>query len=265
MTGAFNALGGELWLSEQRYKPDVSEEDEEEVIFANRFSTLSVDESSGEDEGGENEGDNHSVEQKTAPATAEVKKKPTKKGKKGRRGRKPKTGTKAAAPASIPSLDQVPLENYRTIDDDGFFTEYRMAIYAFVHQWVELRHYLQDIWREVAYKGLNSAVAASLSNIPIGMIKDTQSQIAVDFPGHDSFEAIIDTLPRGGPDRAQSVVRFHKVCSKGDDAKISESSVLDANEEFLIHCYQDLLDFITDFQQTRSGKPTKNMAKEIQS
>lgn len=35
-------------------------------------------------------------------------------------------------------------------------------------------------------------------------------------------------------------------------------------EEFLINCYQDLVDFVTDFQKTGGGKPTKNMSKGIQ-
>jgi len=38
---------------------------------------------------------------------------------------------------------------------------------------------------------------------------------------------------------------------------------LDIKEQFSMHAYQDLLDFITDYQTTRSGKPTKRMMAEI--
>ena len=37
-------------------------------------------------------------------------------------------------------------------------------------QWVELRHYLQEVWHNVAYNGLNSAVTGTISNIAVGMI-----------------------------------------------------------------------------------------------
>lgn len=57
----------------------------------------------------------------------------------------------------------------------------------------------------MAYKGLNSAVAAALSNIVIGVIKDMQSQIFVDFPGHESFETVMQTITRGDPDKVQGM------------------------------------------------------------
>ncbi|KNG89764.1 hypothetical protein ANOM_002006 [Aspergillus nomiae NRRL 13137] len=261
LTEAFNALGGESWLSEQKSNLDVADEDEEEVVFANKFSTLSLNVSAGEDQGHEDEDDNDDEEQ--VAATVRSKAKAGKKGKKGRRTRKPKT--KVATAALTPCLDEVPLESYRIIEDEtGIITDYLMATYSFVRQWVELRHYLQGVWRDVAYNGLNSAVAATLSNIAIAMIKDTQSQIFVDFPGHESFETIMKTITRGDPDKAQGMfqMELHQTCTDGS-SDLVEASELDVREEFLIHSYQNLVDFMTDFQKTHSGKPTKNMSKEI--
>jgi hypothetical protein len=46
-------------------------------------------------------------------------------------------------------------------------------------------------------------------------------------------------------------------------AEIVHETVVDTKEQFLIHAYQDLVDFVTDFQKTRSGKPTKRLLAEI--
>lgn len=38
---------------------------------------------------------------------------------------------------------------------------------------------------------------------------------------------------------------------------------MDVKENLLIHTYRALLDFVIDFQKTRSGVPTRAMIKEI--
>lgn len=38
---------------------------------------------------------------------------------------------------------------------------------------------------------------------------------------------------------------------------------IDVREQFLIYAFEDLRDFVTDFQKTHSGKPTKRMLAEI--
>lgn len=80
--------------------------------------------------------------------------------------------------APSPDLQDVPLESYHIIEDEtGMVTDLLVAAYSLNRQSIELHHYLQGVWREVAYQCLNSAVAASMCNIAIGMIKDTRSQI----------------------------------------------------------------------------------------
>lgn len=54
---------------------------------------------------------------------------------------------------------------------------------------------------------------------------------------------------------------FHEADGTCD---MSSEYDIDVREEFLLHSYQDLFDFITDYQNTRSGKPTKAMLKSIQ-
>lgn len=169
--------------------------------------------------------------------------------------------------ASSPDLQEVPFESYRIIEDEsGMVTDYLMAVYSLTRQLIELRHYLQGIWHQVAYQGLNSVVAANLSHVAIAMIKDTEFQIFVDFPGHDSFDTIMQTLTRGDSDGAQGMFFDLQAGQHKPDGThgMSAQYDLDVREEFLLHSYQALSDFIIDYQKTRSGKPTKAMLRSIQ-
>lgn len=86
--------------------------------------------------------------------------------------------------------------------DSGIVTNYLIAIYSLVNRWVKLRYFVQDIWEKVAYSNFNSAVAGSISNTAVAMIKQTESEISVDFPGHESFETVMNTITRGDPEMA---------------------------------------------------------------
>jgi hypothetical protein len=261
---AFEALGGDEWVSKQKSETEsADEEDFEEIVFTNQFSTLGLNGSNdGNDEDDVDDGD--SDEPSTSASQVRPKKKATGKGKKGKRGKKargkPKPGVKE------PSLDEVPLESYRIIEDEsGIVTDYLLAVYSLIEQWVDLRQYVQGLWREVSYGGLNSAVAGTLSKIAIGMIKQAESSIFVDFPGHESYETVMKTITRGDPEKAQGQfhVALHRVGNNnGMVEKVHETDV-DVKEQVMIHAYWDLLAFVTDFQNTRSGKPTKAMMSEI--
>ncbi|KAH6667845.1 hypothetical protein B0J14DRAFT_704298 [Halenospora varia] len=119
-------------------------------------------------------------------------------------------------------------------------TDYLIAVYSVVKQWSELREYVQELWGDVAYGGLNSAVAGTVSNLAIAMVKMTDADI---------FENLSAKLPRVS-DVTNEVEEVH-------------NATLDVEEQFLIHTYRNLVDFIKDFQTTRSGKPTKPMPAEI--
>lgn len=94
-----------------------------------------------------------------------------------------------------------------------------MAVHSLSSQWVELRNYLQGLWRQVAYGGLNSAVAGTMSNIAIATIKRTESAIFVDFPGHDSYETVMKTITRGDVDKAQGRFKIGLTCIGPDGEK----------------------------------------------
>ena len=258
-------MGGKVWAAKQKLETEnADEEDLDEVIFKNLFSALNIDGNSDGEEEEENGGEGGSNEHPTGASTARPRRQPRPgKGKKGKRGKKVRGKPK---PAKEASLEDVPLESYRIVEDEsGLMTDYLMAIYSLVRQWIELRNYAQEIWREVAYDDLNSAVAGTMSNMAIKMIKHAESAIFVDFPGHDSYETVMKTITRGDPDAAQGMLHMalHQVSAGSEQPEKVQEADVDIKEKFLIHAYWDLLAFITDFQKTRSGKPTKPIKAEI--
>jgi hypothetical protein len=264
LTEAFEALGGEAWASKQKSEAETpDEEDVDEVIFANKFSALGLDAPKDGEEAEDTVGGG-SDEPSIGTSPVRPKKNSTRKVKKGKRGKRAKRKPKPSV--KEPSLDEVPLESYRIIDDEsGIITDYLMAVFSLVKQWIELRSYVQGLWREVSYCALHSAVAGALSNMAIAMIKQTESAIFVDFPGHESYETVMKTITRGDPDKAKGT--FHMTLYQMQPgAKVAEAvqqTDVDIKEQFLIHAYWDLLAFISDFQKTRSGKPTKPILSEI--
>ncbi|RDL37370.1 uncharacterized protein BP5553_04803 [Venustampulla echinocandica] len=252
LTEAFETVGGQVWASKQTSDAEtLNEEDVDEVIFTNKFSALGIDGSNDEQEAEDAVGggpDGRSMGASTLP-----KKKSTAKGKKGKRGKK--AGGKSKSAVKEASIDEVPLESYRIIEDEsGPITDYLIVVYSLVKQWTELRHYVQGLWREVSYGGLNSAVAGAMSNIAIAMVKQTESTIFVDFPGHESYETVMTTITRGDPKKAQGMfhMALHQINPDGETVGEVHQVDVDVKEQFLIHAYQDLLDFVTDFQKNRS-------------
>ncbi|KAK8024877.1 hypothetical protein PG990_002700 [Apiospora arundinis] len=243
---AFKALGGSDKLPEYKNGANTAQQPdkndlEELVQFANKFSALSVD-------GAEDSQHSTDTDSDTEDADHQASKKQPKKGK----------GKKERASATR-SLNQVPFDSYCiTEDGDGLNANYLMAVHALAREWIHLREYVQFTWYQVAYEGLNSAVAAAVSNIAIAMIKRSELALAIDFPSHDDYPTILRTLTRG-KDSADSGVLMGALGPKAKDGKDA-----DVKEQLLIHTYNDLLDFIGDYQKTRgTGKSTERMAAQI--
>ncbi|PVI05746.1 hypothetical protein DM02DRAFT_684084 [Periconia macrospinosa] len=263
LTEACNALGGGSFSSQAGSAAAEEELDEEfdKSIFQNQFSALGIN-GGGEDDGGETDGPS---ETESTPRAKVQRKNAKGKGKKGKRAKK---SQKKLPPKASPeaSLADVPIESYRIIEDsDGLVSEYLLAVYAVAREWSQLRSYTQNLWREVAYDGLNGAVAASLTNIAVGMVKRTSNAVFVDFPGHDSYETIMRTVTRGDPDRAQGQfdVGLYRRSADGHSMEKVKETPVDIKEQIWVNTYQDLIDFLDDFRKNRSGKPTKSMQAQI--
>lgn len=254
LTEAYGALGGNSW--DARNASPAEEGSSDEQSFQNRFSALSLScaKGSGDD-------DVSSADDSPAPQTRPQKKKGGK-GKKGKRSNKLKRKTTTAKP----SLADVPIESYRIIEDkDGLVSDYLLAVYAVVREWTELRAYTQDAWREVAYDGLNGAVAASLTSTAVSMVKQTCFAVFADFPGHESYNTIVQTITRGNPDTASANfgISLYRTSTSSDQPEKVQETQLDVKEQFWVHAYNDLVAFIKDFQMNRSGKPTKAMQAQL--
>ncbi|KAI1028818.1 hypothetical protein LB503_002684 [Fusarium chuoi] len=258
LRSAFKILGGEEWEKTGATTTDDTK-DVEQILFANKFQELSVYK-------GESSDEEDDVAQPLSPVAArKVSRKPKGKGKKARKYKKPKKGKKQDTQDS--ATNEIPIESIRIIEDSGevgLVTDYLLAVYSTVKEWAALRAYNQSLWKEVAYEGLNSAVAGAVSNLTISMVKRTNAAIFVDFPGHDTYKTTMNTITRGNMERAQGNFRLALFALGPDGEQHSrKETAVDIKEQFLIHAYQDLRDFVLDFQANRTGKPTKAMQAKL--
>lgn len=256
LTEAFNALGGGSWDSSKGVGTEHHEADDQ--MFQNFFSALSIN-------GSNNDEGESSSEEENQPSKPKVQKKRSGKGKKGKRGKKSKR-KQATEPDAVPTMADVPIESYRIIEDKGgLVSEYLLAIYAVVSEWMELRAFTQDLWREVAYNGLNGAVAASLTSSAISMVNQTCNAVFADFPDHESYDTIIQTITRGNPDTAlqRFSMSLYRTSTDGRQPEKFEEKFLHVKEQFWFHAYSDLMAFVDDFRKNRTGKPTKAMQVQL--
>ncbi|KAI6908296.1 hypothetical protein KC318_g3620 [Hortaea werneckii] len=244
LTEAFNALGGKSWDSDETVSAEVEDEvkDEDVTSLQNHFSALSLGKVEDDDDDDDDVDDASNAHTAPAKQQSKPRKKKSARGKKGKRGKKPKPRS-TSGPAAAPPLSDLPIESYRIIEDQhGLVSDYPMAVYAVVQEWMELRSYTQDLWHEVAYEGLNGAVAASLTNTAVAMVNQTCIAVFAEFPGHESLD-LYRMMDRGRPEKVRH-------------------TCLDAKESFWVHTYNDLLAFIAEFQKNR-GKPTKAMQAQL--
>ena len=130
-----------------------------------------------------------------------------------------------------------------------------------------MRDFTQELWHEVAYDDLNGAVAAALTSAAVAMVKRTCTAVFADFPDHESYETILQTITQGASEKAQTqfgLNLYRNSAGKQQTEKVEERN-LDAKEQFGMHAYHDLVAFITDFQMNRTGKPTKAMQAKLNS
>ncbi|KAK0665631.1 hypothetical protein QBC41DRAFT_257934 [Cercophora samala] len=236
---ALKVLGGSLSKSGASQHADhgtssVTKEEVEQLIFANRFAALQNDkmEESSEDEVSQQSSTNQSRKQ-TRPG----KKKNGKKGKKHNHKRQEPSLSGA-------DLKNLPLEDYKFIEQD-----------------------LQEVWRDVAYKDLNVAIGGALSNFAIATVQRRSTEIFVNFPDHDSYGSIMDAATCGVSHELQgkllSMLWLFTNCESDQFMPSQETDYVDSKEQLLLNAYEYLVDFIIDFQHTRSGKPTKRMLAEL--
>jgi len=114
-----------------------------------------------------------------APPHEEIHKQRKKKGKRGKRGRgKPKSAVKET------SLDEIPLESYRIIEDEsGLVINYLMAKHSLIKQWIELRHYVQGFGAKYHMAALTVLFPGYCLIWPLLQLSKQNQQSLLTFPG----------------------------------------------------------------------------------
>lgn len=255
----FGLLGGNEWLQRRTTAAGPSSEEDncdniediEDVLFSNRFSVLDLS-------SGQAGSDEESEAESGFVTPCNEKKNRRAQGQKAKRLRAKKKGKKSSS-ASDGASASVPLENYRFLEsEEELETEYCIAAWALRSEWTEARDVIQTMWMEVSIEGMNCAIAASVCNVAVAKLKRTTMEIFIDFPDKESYESAIRSLANGDLDTCENLLGCH------DSASDPENRVpVDVKEQLLYYAYEALVDFVTDFQKNRNGKPTKAMQSSL--
>ncbi|OAQ99783.1 hypothetical protein LLEC1_07706, partial [Akanthomyces lecanii] len=258
---AFDALGGAEYIQERdaRAMQEAQQrqsklggnlddyydekEDLEDALFSNRFAALGLDDSEDDAESGSE------AEQEPGQAPKRrQQRRPAGKGKKNKgKGAKKKKGVRVQQPPKATTMDDIPVDLYRfTHDAAGEMTDYLIAVYALFREIATLRCYR------------------------------TAAAIFLDFPGHDSYEKVLGHVTRGDIANVEGLftVVVHPIPQDCDLTRANlekhfaatqplKHQSINIREQFLVHTFDALVDFVADYQKTRSGKPTKAMLQEI--
>ncbi|KAK0713499.1 hypothetical protein B0T26DRAFT_782508, partial [Lasiosphaeria miniovina] len=268
---AFETLGGKSWKPEEG-KSDRphgnggcrdTDDDLKPLSFSNLFEALNLDGTKENHNGYDGEDPSDNETQPTFPGPRRRQQRRSSKGK-ARRGKKTRGKNTKPVKAEM-SLDDLSLERYLLIlDKDDLVFDRHLAAREMFFTWSSLRSYVQPLWHEVAYSGLNSAVAATVSNLAISVMRTFMLKTSANFPDHDSYEMVLKAVVLSDRGNNCSNLTFRYMRSK-DVLRPSEEygDREDSKDQFMINTYRDLLDFVADFQKTRTGKPTKRMLREI--
>ncbi|RGP74461.1 hypothetical protein FLONG3_6020 [Fusarium longipes] len=243
----FQILGGDNWnptITAAQAQPSIAEIQQD---FTNRFKALKVQ---------SNEALSDEEEEPSSSRPDSSRRAGKGKGR-GKGGKGKKAGKQSAR--EVPVYEAIPIERLRA-GQDQMAEDYLLAVYSAVQQWIELRDFIQNLWRGVAYIGHNSAVVAATSKVAISMVERTNAAIFIDFPGNDSYLTIVKALVRGDVDEAQGMFEVDIADITG---RKSTKTVLDIKEQLLYNTYKDLRDFIRDYRHARGGRLTAKMKRRI--
>lgn len=243
---AHKALGSCMAPSElHETRKDNDEVDN--ILFSNFFNALRIDDPAEKDD---------DVQDDDSKLVA---RQPPRKGK--GKTKKRKTPKEDPKPERTKALD-LPVEAYRVIHEgSGFDSDYLVAVYDLMQEAANLRLYLQEEWWRVAYDKGNTAVVGAISEMAVKLVQKAELEIFVDFPepGHDCYETVVKTLTRGDMDAAERQFRVDMVVH---GATVAQTTV-DLREHLCWYAYDALVTFAEDFQQNRTGRPTKRLQKQL--
>ncbi|KAK2608380.1 hypothetical protein QQS21_003066 [Conoideocrella luteorostrata] len=272
LSQTFDILGGEKRLKDEKARRKTKQEAETtkvdfQTMCSNVFSHLNLHGIEDSDEGSDG-GSSCTTEQRNLP-----KRFPGKACSKGskRKGGKGKSARKKANVSSQQKhlINKIPVEKYGIAGDDSQLeAEYFLAAAAMLEQCIELRLRCQSFWERVAYDSFHPVVAVAICEQAISMVIEAQTAVFSDFPNDDSYIKLLKKYTSGDTSNMQqpTILRISRRC---DDEVCSpfleETAVTTGSMKELLmeYTYNDLLEFIRDYQKTSTGKPTKSMQAEI--
>ncbi|KAK3355175.1 hypothetical protein B0H65DRAFT_563740 [Neurospora tetraspora] len=172
--------------------------------------------------------------------------------------------------ATLPP-DDLPLSRY-DIDDpcylNGRFNSYGnawgMAVYDLFKEFVRLRKFLHDTWKEVIFDGLNSTVAGAVGIAAMNLIVKYHHDNTPEGLGYISMIEYF-TGYKNPEDYVQPFsASVYRVRGDGSCSEKVENQSVDMKEQFMIYTFESLFEFLSDFHATQTGKPTERMAKLLQ-
>ncbi|CAD0085687.1 unnamed protein product [Aureobasidium mustum] len=148
---------------------------------------------------------------------------------------------------------EVPIKDYCVTDGPDESKEYAVTVFMVFVEGKRLRELMENYWKSVVHSQLNIAVAGVMSNMAVALVKSTASAIFVESDSRggsgDSYIDLIMGFTSGEFDRADELVQARGGVS--------------FRESFSLHIFNYLVEFVTDYQTNRTGKPTKRLQADL--
>ncbi|KAI6364198.1 hypothetical protein MCOR25_005695 [Pyricularia grisea] len=252
----FSSLGGDEYLESLTGTTDGQVAEPQVPSLSNMFSNLDTNRTTTSNHSSREEEDAVLTDEETEPS------KNKKVSSRGKKGKKNKKEDKAAEQDRLR-----PLEAYKLLEfnEDGEPADYMLAVLHLCRDWIQLRERLGNSWQAVIHRGHNIAGVATSCHFATAMIRESEMAIFVDFPGLETFQNVFTTIARGNQAMpGMFVMQSAEFQGTNKESTITKQELLDPREQFMVNVYEDLVDFLTDYRCTQSGKPTKRMAKKLQ-
>ncbi|KAK3950367.1 hypothetical protein QBC32DRAFT_376541 [Pseudoneurospora amorphoporcata] len=146
----------------------------------------------------------------------------------------------------------------------GDSNDYGTAVYDLFKEFVRLRNFLHDTWKDVIFDGLNSAVAVAVGNATMTLIDKYYDDMV---PESFTYMSMIKyfTGYQNPEDHVQPFsASVYLVRGDGSCSANFETQNVDMKEQFMIYTFESLVEFLSDFRATQDGKPTERMTKLLQ-
>lgn len=279
LSRTFHILGGEDGLKKEKKaevkaevkadKKELSNEDFQ-ASFSNLFEHLDLQSVEGSDE----ESDDTSLccgDGEISRALLSKRAKADRNGKNKRNGKSSRGNGKwkSSSKNKKKSPGKMPLEQYGIMDDDHHVAaEHFLVASSILEQCIDLRLQSQKRWWLVAYTAFQPLTALSTSAQSIAMIQRAHKTMSLEFPGSHSYKSLINAYTRGGMENLQPTTTIRVYRKRGSDeccVSMQETAVSrePMRELLMEHAYNNLVEFLEDYEMTPSGAPTKSMQAEI--